>query len=82
MFTNYRKPITFTCRTPNCPNWISFHSDTFIPKEWTCPKCEAALEQQMLDDLYQRELARKLVALADDKARQNYDQQQLDKEKR
>jgi hypothetical protein len=63
--------IRYTCRTPNCPNWISFHSDTFLPKDWECPACLAALEQQMLDDLYQRELARKLVALAEDKERTN-----------
>ncbi len=63
--------IRYTCRTPNCQNWISFHSDTFIPKEWTCPTCADLLERQMVDDLYQRELARKLVQLATEKEREN-----------
>ncbi len=71
MFTNYRKPITMTCKTEGCEGSCSFDSDTFLPQEWTCPPCSHAEEQQMLDDLYQRELARKLVALAEDKERNN-----------
>ena len=64
-------PILYHCRTDGCPNWISFHSDTFIPKEWTCPACEHALEQQMVEDIFQRELAAKLTRLADAKERDN-----------
>jgi hypothetical protein len=62
---NYRKPITFTCRTPGCPNWIAFESDAYIPKDWECPACIHALEGQMLDDLHQREIARRLHAQVD-----------------
>ena len=46
--------IRYTCRTEGCPNWISFHSDTFIPKEWTCPQCEQVLLEQIVRDLERR----------------------------
>ena len=67
--------IRYTCRTPNCPNWISFESDRPLPKDWTCPHCEDVLLEQQVEDLYQRELARKLVALADNKERSNQQEQ-------
>jgi hypothetical protein len=63
--------ITFRCRTPQCPNWISFHSDDYLPKDWTCPACLVALEDQMLDDLAQREIARDLVKRAEAKERES-----------
>lgn len=56
--------IRYTCRTPQCPNWISFHSDTFTPATWICPACAA-------EDEYQIELAAKLVRLAEDTKRAN-----------
>ena len=61
---NHRKPITMTCRTEGCEGSCSFDSDTFIPQDWLCPPCAHALEQQMLDDLRQREIARNLHAAA------------------
>ncbi len=60
-----RNPITFSCRTPTCRNTVSFESDSFLPKDWTCPVCEDALERQMVDDMAQREIARQLHAQVD-----------------
>ncbi len=46
--------IRYTCRTEGCANWISFHSDTFLPKEWTCPSCEDQRLREIVKDLDRR----------------------------
>jgi hypothetical protein len=69
--TMNRDYISVPCRTENCAYFLGCHFDAPLPKDFLCPSCEGALNQQMVDDLEQRELARKLVELANAKEREN-----------
>lgn len=51
-----RPTITFLCRTETCDSKLTVARDNELPLFWTCPICEQALEQQMLNDLERRHL--------------------------
>jgi hypothetical protein len=52
-----RHTMTVRCATETCANSLTLRyddDDSFIPSRWTCPVCEDALEQQMVEELNRR----------------------------
>lgn len=56
------KNITVRCETDTCQNVLVLHGDDYLIKRWTCPKCQDAIEAQMLDDLWHRIQAKRHAA--------------------
>jgi hypothetical protein len=55
---NRRENVVVRCRESHCENVLILRYDADLPKSWTCPVCEDALDRQMVDELERRASAK------------------------